>query len=244
VDGLLVAPTTAGAEGESLVRWLMSTGVPVVRLERKPPDSYGGTMESVDSDHALGAALAVRHLFELGHLRVGLTTTIGSPTAPHVRRGWRQACTELGLPLAGTPDARTIDQWEKAWPAALDGVLDECLASGTTALLVHKDPEAISLVERCQERGIRVPGDLSVVTYDDEVAELCDPPLTAVRPPKAAIGRAAVSLLASRLRDPSRDRPVHRIVIEPQLIVRASSGRPAPGRPPSDRPTGRPRTSA
>jgi DNA-binding LacI/PurR family transcriptional regulator len=88
---------------------------------------------------------------------------------------------------------------------------------------VHSDPEAISLVERCQERGIRVPGDLGVVTYDDEVAELCDPPLTAVRPPKAAIGRAAFSLMSARLTDQDPHRPPHRVVIEPRLIVRSSS---------------------
>ncbi|MEW9531842.1 substrate-binding domain-containing protein, partial [Microbispora sp. NPDC049125] len=71
------------------------------------------------------------------------------------------------------------------------------------------------------ERGIRVPSDLAVVTYDDEVAELCDPPLTAVRPPKTAVGQAAIALLAARLRDP--ERPAHRVVIGPQLIVRDSS---------------------
>jgi DNA-binding LacI/PurR family transcriptional regulator len=224
VDGLLVTPTTAGEEGEALVRWLQGAGVPVVLIERAATvGPYFEAMESVVSDHAFGAAMAVRHLAALGHRRVGLITTLQSPTAPHVRRGWRQACEELALRLDGTPDMSTVDRADPEWPAALDRVLDECVASGTTALLVHSDPEAISLVERCQERGIRVPGDLAVVTYDDEVAELCDPPLTAVRPPKAAIGRAAFTLLAARLADEDPQRPAHRVVIEPRLIVRASS---------------------
>ncbi|GAA3174079.1 substrate-binding domain-containing protein [Nonomuraea roseoviolacea] len=229
VDGLLVAPTTTGDEGEELVRWLQGAGVPVVLVERAATvGPHREAMESVVSDHVFGAAMAVRHLATLGHRRVGVLTTTQSPTTPHVRRGWRQACGELGLPLDGTPDLTTVDQRDPGWPEALDAVLDACVASGTTALLVHSDPEAIRLVERCQERGIRVPGDLSVVTYDDEVAELCDPPLTAVRPPKAAIGRAAYRLLAERLADEDPQRPTHRVVIEPRLIVRASSAPPQP----------------
>ncbi|MFI7635956.1 substrate-binding domain-containing protein [Nonomuraea sp. NPDC049400] len=224
VDGLLVTPTTTGEEGEALVRWLQGADVPVVLIERAATvGPYHEAMESVVSDHAFGAAMAVRHLAALGHQRVGLITTQQSPTAPHVRRGWRQACEELALRLDDTPDMSTVDQLHPEWPATLDRVLDECVASGTTALLVHSDPEAISLVERCQERGLRVPGDLAVVAYDDEVAELCDPPLTAVRPPKTAIGQAAFALLAARLADEDPQRPAHRVVIEPRLIVRASS---------------------
>ncbi|MEU7913914.1 substrate-binding domain-containing protein [Microbispora bryophytorum] len=224
VDGLLVAPTTTGEDGEALVRWLQSAEVPVVLVERAAVvGPYQEAMESVVSDHVFGAAMAVRHLAALGHRRIGVITTRESPTTPHVRRGWRQACGELGLGLDDALDADTVDRRDPEWPHELDDLLDECVASGTTALLVHSDPEAISLVERCQERGIRIPDDLAVVAYDDEVAELCDPPLTAVRPPKAAIGRAAFALLADRIADQDAHRPAHRVVIEPRLIVRSSS---------------------
>ncbi len=224
VDGLLVAPTTTSGEGAELVRWLQASEVPVVLVERTATlEPYQEVMESVVSDHVLGAAMAVRHLASLGHRRVGLLTTVDSPTGPHVRRGWRQACAELDLRLDGTPDMETVDQAQPGWLQAREDLIDRCVASRTTALLVHSDPEAISLVERCQERGIDIPGDLACVSYDDEVAELCDPPLTAVRPPKAAVGRAAFRLLAERLRDRDPERPAHRIAIAPRLIVRASS---------------------
>jgi DNA-binding LacI/PurR family transcriptional regulator len=61
---------------------------------------------------------------------------------------------------------------EPRWHDELKAVLNACAATGTTALLVHSDLEAISLVARCEERGIRVPADLAVVAYDDKVAEL------------------------------------------------------------------------
>ncbi|WP_440900399.1 substrate-binding domain-containing protein [Actinosynnema sp.] len=228
VDGLLVAPTTTGSQGAALVRWLRSAEVPVVLLERDCGDPGPGLLESVVSDHRLGAASAVRHLAELGHRRIGLCASAGSPTAPHLRRGWRRACEELGLELDGVPEASTCDHRDPDWSRQLDALLDRCRDSGTTALLVHSDPEALALVQRCQERGIAVPGALSVVTYDDEMAELCDPPLTAVRPPKAAVGRAAVALLAARLRA-AGDRPVHRVVVQPELITRGSSAAPVVG---------------
>ncbi|WP_259406947.1 substrate-binding domain-containing protein [Microbispora sp. H10885] len=224
VDGLLVAPTTTGEDGEELVRWLQSADVPVVLVERAAAvGPYREAMESVVSDHAFGAAMAVRHLAGLGHRRIGVVTTMDSPTSPHVRRGWRQACEELGLGPDDAVDANTVDRRDPEWPHALNDLLDRCSASRTTALLVHSDPEAISLVEACQERGIRIPEDLAVVAYDDEVAELCEPPLTAVRPPKSAVGHAAFGLLSARLADDDAHRPRHRVVIEPRLVVRSSS---------------------
>lgn len=69
-----------------------------------------------------------------------------------------------------------------------------------------------------------MPQDLSVVAYDDEVAGLFSPPLTAVRPPRTSIGRAAVELIAARLADPGR--PVHRVVVSPSLRVRESTAAP------------------
>ena len=118
-----------------------------------------------------------------------------------------------------------VNYRDPQWRAEVDRILDACLAAGTTALLVHSDPEAISLVERCEERGIRVPGQLSVVAYDDEVAGLANPPLTAVRPPRRSIGRTAVELLVGRLGEPAR--AVHRVTVTPELMIRESTAPPS-----------------
>lgn len=103
-------------------------------------------------------------------------------------------------------------------------MLDQLLRTGTTAVIVHADPEAMALVQRCEARDVSVPGDLSVVAYDDEVAGLFSPPLTAIRPPRRSLGRVAVELVAARLADPGR--PAHRVVISPSLRVRESSSPP------------------
>ncbi|WP_444947783.1 substrate-binding domain-containing protein [Micromonospora ureilytica] len=225
VSALIIAPSMDTPTAERTIEWLDRAGIPVVLLERTATvGSHHAVMESVVTDHALGAAMAVRHLTSLGHRKVGLVLDANSPTSQHVRRGWLDATTECGLDpdatvVAVAPDARSPER-----DTVLNDVLDQCQATGTTALLVHADAEAIALVQHCEERHLSVPGDLSIVAYDDEVAGLFSPPLTAVRPPRRSIGRAAVRLVADRLADPGR--PTHRIVISPSLRIRESTAPP------------------
>jgi DNA-binding LacI/PurR family transcriptional regulator len=224
VDGLIVAPRMDAPTAERTIEWLAATGMPVVLIERTATvGPHRAVVESVVTDHALGAAVAVRHLVSLGHQKVGVVLGEHSPTSPHVHRGWLEAITDCGQDAAATVDAR-IPSRPAIWETSLDEVLDQCLATRTTALVVHADAEAIALVQRCEERRLSVPGDLSVVAYDDEIAGLCSPPLTAVRPPRRSIGRAAVRLITDRLADP--DLPAHRVVISPSLTVRESSAPP------------------
>jgi DNA-binding LacI/PurR family transcriptional regulator len=224
-DGLVIAPRMDAPNAAETIDWLASTGIPVVLVERSATvGPHHTAMESVVSDHALGAALAVRHLVSLGHRSVGLVVSRQSPTSPHVRRGWHEAAAECGFATEATVDALVPSPGSPEWETAVDEALDRCLRTSTTALLVHADAEAMAIVQRCEARGLSVPGDISVVAYDDEVAGLFSPALTAVRPPRQSIGRAAVQLLAARLAEPGR--PTHRIVISPSLRIRESSAPP------------------
>lgn len=225
VDALIVAPRMDAPTTERTIEWLAGTGIPVVLLERTATAGpHHAVLESVVTDHALGAAMAVRHLVSLGHRRIGVVLAAHSPTRPHVHRGWLEAAAECGLDVGATVDALVPDARSPHCDAALDDALDQCRKTGTTALLVHADAQAVALVQRCEERGLSVPGDLSLVAYDDEVAGLFSPALTAIRPPRRSIGRAAVRLVADRLADPGR--PTHRVVISPSLRVRDSSAAP------------------
>jgi len=224
VDGLVIAPRMDVPTSQRTIEWLVATGIPVVLLERTATAGpHHEVLESVVTDHALGAAMAVRHLVSLGHGKVGLALVRHSPTGPHLHRGWAEASAECGIDIHETVDVSVADAREVDRDGTLDEALDRCLATGTTALLVHADAEAIALVQRCEERHLAVPKDLSIVAYDDEVAGLFSPPLTAVRPPRRSIGRAAVRLVADRLADP--DRPAHRVTISPSLRVRGSTAR-------------------
>lgn len=221
--GLILAPDVTTRATADLMAWLQEMEVPFVLVEREA--HIGGThepIESVNTDHVSGAGAAVRHLAVMGHTRVGLVTSLGSPHSKEIRRGWQEASQTAGLE-AGVPDLSIGREGAFGFEPAVAEVVRQCLAAGCTALLVHADREAIAIVQHCQKQGIRIPEDLSVVAYDDEVAGLFSPALTAVRPPRNSIGRAAVALMADRLREPRR--PTHRIVVSPKLSVRESVAR-------------------
>lgn len=221
VQGLLLAPQLADDAG--LVDWIADLPVPTVLVERQAPrhTSTRRHLEWVRSDHALGIELAVRHLHQHGHRRIGLVLSRGSPTSEHLAHGWEPICAELGVP-ADLVVRESVGLDVPGHRAIIARVVDRCRASGTTALVVHSDPDAMSVAQYCHERGVDVPDELSLVSYDDEVAHLAEPALTAVRPPKSHVGRVAVELMVSRLIEGQR-RPAQRVLVTPELMIRGSS---------------------
>jgi DNA-binding LacI/PurR family transcriptional regulator len=226
VRGLIVAPNTDAPHAQDVMQWLAECSVPTVLAERDGLSLPNREpLESATSDHALGAMLAARHLAGLGHRRVGLLSSRNSPTSRKVEAGWRRACDELGMSSAQPFERQLPPHTSTGFRAAVDATLDTVIAEGTTGLLVHSDAEAMALAERALARGISVPHDLSVIAYDDELAALFTPALTAVSPPRVAVGEAAAQLLLARIADPPR--PGRRVVLSPSLIVRDSTAAPA-----------------
>jgi DNA-binding LacI/PurR family transcriptional regulator len=219
--GLVVAPRTDTPTAAATLAWLAGAGVPTVLAERSAAHGpQHAAFDSVLSDHAEGAEAAVRHLVGLGHRRLGLVVSGHSPTGPNLRRGWLDATAGLTRTL----DLATPDPGAPGWEEAVAEVVERCRSTGTTALLVHADATAVALVQAFEQHGIDVPRDLSLIAYDDEVAALFSPPLTAVRPHRRALGRTAVELLTARLADPGR--PTHRVLITPSLRIRESTAPP------------------
>ncbi len=233
VRALLVAPATVGDSAMDLLRWLRSLTVPVVLVERRPPQELATlALDAVTTAHALGAGLAVRHLVTLGHHRIALITTRRSPTSRALRTGWRDAVDVLGLESHEGLDIEVPSYGSPGWPEAYTDVLKRCRALGVRALLVHSDREAIGLIEQGRELGVGVPDDLAVVTYDDEIGAASDPPLTAVRPQKHRLGVLAAELALAKAAEVGEERPVHRLELWPNVVVRGSCGAVAqPGTP-------------
>ncbi|GAB3891006.1 substrate-binding domain-containing protein [Kibdelosporangium lantanae] len=223
IQGLLIAPNLDGAHADGMIEWIGHLPVPTILVERQPRrwTSTPRQIEWVGSDHALGLEIAAHHLHLQGHRRIGLVVAKGSPTSAHLVRGWHTACTDLGI-------TATMTVRESVAPGApghrehLRDILAGCRRSRTTALIVHSDPDAISVAQFCAENGVLVPDDLALVSYDDEVAHLAEPALTAVRPPKGHVGRLAVEMMVARLLDGDR-RPSQRVLVAPELVVRNSS---------------------
>lgn len=225
VSGLLLAPTVVGTGGDLIREWLAESPVPAVLMERTANvGPMRRSVESVVTDHARGAAMAVHYLASLGHRRIGVALNAHSPHVEQIRTGWSSACAELGLDARVTevaiPERRAAD-----YDRTMASIVETTQDTGTTGLIVHSDAEAVRVVQSAQERGLSIPGDLSVISYDDQVATLATPSLSAIRPPRRTIGRTATNLLAARLADPGR--APHRVQVSPQLTVRDSSGPPS-----------------
>ncbi|WP_378145120.1 substrate-binding domain-containing protein [Cnuibacter sp. UC19_7] len=222
LDGLIVAPDTTGEGALDTLRWLDALPVPVVLAERRVPAAASALrLDSVASDHEVGAALAVRHLREAGHTRIGLFTQRDNPSRGPVEAGWWSALETLDLPR----DAARLDGIRFDAPGrdeAMDEALELLERTRTSAVIVLPDPQALALEQHAVDRGIRVPRDLAIVAYDDDVARFGDPAITAIRPPKESVGREAVRLLVSRI-EADDVRPTHRVRLGPELHVRQSS---------------------
>ncbi|MEQ7125385.1 substrate-binding domain-containing protein [Actinopolymorpha sp. B11F2] len=113
-------------------------------------------------------------------------------------------------------------------------VLEELQSAQVTATLVHSDQTALALVHHARRRGWRIPEDLSVIAYDNAIAEMADPPLTAVSPPKDWVGQAAAMLLLELATSDPRA-PVRHLVADPDLVARSSTAMPRLGALPSQR---------
>jgi DNA-binding LacI/PurR family transcriptional regulator len=223
VQGLLLAPSLEGEGAAEMIDWIGRLPVPTILVERQPPrwTSTPRQIEWVRSDHALGLEIAVHHLHQQGHRRIGLVLSKGSPTSAHLLSGWRTACADLDIADAMVV-RESVALGARGHRRLIHDILAQCRRSKVTALVVHSDPDALSIVQFCAEQGVRIPDDLALVSYDDEVAHLAEPALSAVRPPKHHVGRLAVELMVSRLLDGER-RPSQRVLVAPELVVRASS---------------------
>ncbi|MDJ0379950.1 substrate-binding domain-containing protein [Streptomyces sp. G-G2] len=206
-DGLLLTPNwDAGSPGPGEGAWTAELAVPTVLVERwAPPGHPAAALDRVVSDHAHGAARAVQHLVELGHRRIALACQ-ETPTSPRLRAGYEAAVAALGLAPApawpqtgpGTTPVAALSVADR-FARTLEYLCAAVTSGGVTAALIHSDTDAIMLIPRLQARGVRVPEDLAVITYDDEVAGLADVPLSAVAPAKREVGARAAELLLERL---------------------------------------------
>ncbi|MGK4579291.1 substrate-binding domain-containing protein [Kitasatospora sp. HPMI-4] len=219
VDGLLVTPNWTPERPDGHSSWMRELPVPTVLVERRAPvDSVCVALDSVSSDHRHGVMLALRHLAELGHGSVALAARQNSWTAFQVRAGYAEGVRLLGLEPQPVIDIERPGRETEAVAARIA----EGVAAGVRAVLVHNDQEAIQLVPVLRARGLHVPDDVALISYDDVFAALAAPPLTAVAPPKRAVGAAALELLLRRLG--GGELPVHHVELLPELKVRASCG--------------------
>ena len=219
VDGFIAATARLDTE---LLADVAAGGAPMVLVNRSLED---GSLAAVTVDDRRGIRLAVNHVADLGHKRIG---HVGGPqnlSTGHLRYlGFREAIADLGL-TAPTKQVAFADAFTEAQGRrACDDLLDR--APGVTAIVAANDRLAIGCYDALEARGLTCPGDVSVTGFNDmPFVDRLRPPLTSVRVPQREIGTVAADLLLSQLSDGSRD--ARQILLEPTLIVRGSSAPPA-----------------
>ncbi|PRB13066.1 substrate-binding domain-containing protein [Microbacterium sp. MYb62] len=223
VDAIMLVTARPRIDDRATWDTIARIGTPVVLVERAVDGAPNALrIDAVRSDHSYGAELAVDHLAERGHRGVGLLCR-ESATAPWIMDGHARALERWGMdqgaPVVTAPSPRWGDG---STSEVLRRFLDDCLAAGVRAALALPDELAIGLLGIAEERGLRVPEDFAIVAYDDETASLAAVPLTAVAPPKLAVGRRALEMCFRRLEE--RDEtPSQRTTLAPTLVVREST---------------------
>lgn len=190
--------------------------VPTLVIKAAPDDDF----LTVSVDQELGAALAVRHLVQLGHREIAhLAGPLDWLDALGRVRGWERELRQAGL----EPQDVVIGDWtaDCAYELARrPGRLPPC-----TAIFAGNDQMALGLVHGFSERGISVPEDMSIVGFDDlPEAKHFLPPLTTVQQDFRALGQRSVDVLLAAVEGREQDR---RSLIVPSLVVRSSTKRPA-----------------
>jgi DNA-binding LacI/PurR family transcriptional regulator len=173
-------------------------------------------------DNEAGARLAVEHLVAQGHRRIACVTFDLSYTASAERlSGYRAALQAAGIEA---DDDIVVVTGYRAGTVA-DEVRELMARSDVTAIFAAADLTAAGVLGALRAHGRRVPGDVSLIGFDDiPLAEFLDPPLTTVHVPAVEVGEALATVLLERL---SGDTTHGRRLLPVSLIQRASDGPPA-----------------
>ena len=221
VNGLIIASMSHKYRGTPTIRKLMHEGYPFVMV------SYVADEEIpfVGSDHRLGGYLATEYLIKQGYEKIGyISGEKGNLVGDLRRQGYEQALRAHGR----RNDRRFVyhlrmkGEWHDYESGYEIGKNFAKFPPRPDALFVYNDLAALGFQDAVLERGLRIPGDVALVGFDDiERGEYATVPLTTVRQPTDAIGKQAVDVL---LRLMTGKHTSIRRVIKPELVIRESVG--------------------
>lgn len=220
VDGAVALQVRDPAD----VAELEGRGLPYVSIN----GHAGPGGDAVTFDESQGTGLALEHLLSLGHERFAYCFLDRLRPSPrgirHAAVGTRRDALEAGLTARGLPGASGTDHF------GLDamGFSRECIiGAGVTAVVAFDDVIASYLIQALNAMGRRVPEDVSVVSFNDELpSRMASPPLTTVALPAAEAGRRAGALLLERLGATNGPIPHRDIVLPETLVERRSTAAP------------------
>lgn len=214
VEGLIVLLSPGF---ESILDDIGARGFPMVLIDHAPK----ADVPVINTMNIAGTADAVEHLFGLGHRRIAFVTGLLDVHSARVRlEAYEASLATLGI----AEDHELIEQGDflpGSGYRAAQSLLS--LAEPPTAIIASSDTEALGVLRAARELGVDVPGELSVVGFDDiPEARYVDPGLTTVRQPMGEMGRTAARMLLDAIQN---NEPTETSVeIPTELIVRGTTG--------------------
>jgi LacI family transcriptional regulator len=215
VDGIIL---TGGDRPSDLYDLIETNGVPYIVTWKL---TAGGDRPCVSFDNYAAGCLAMQHLIDFGHRRIGLVCgrTDVNDRARERRRAFEDSLQRIGI----APDPALIFERDFEFiegRAAMHRMLAN--AEPPTAVFCANDIQAIGALAECRDIGVDVPRDISIIGFDDlPVAQFTYPQLTTIRVPAQRMGQSAVNRLIEWIRD--RHPPaIEELPVE--LIVRGTTG--------------------
>ena len=211
-DGIILTPPHS--DNQQIVAFLAAQNIPFVRIGSQE----NGAGIPISMDDKGSARTATRYLTERGHKRIGFIA--GSPDynlSGWRIDGWQEAMAEAGLPTAGllAEGDFSYGSGERAARELLGA------AEPPTAVIASNDQMALATLEVARSLGLRVPDDLSLISFDNTpLVHFTQPPLTAIDQAIAATTSKAVELIISVLK--REEQPKTLTVISANLIERGS----------------------
>jgi LacI family transcriptional regulator len=211
IDGaIIVTPTVVSA----------SADIPIVAID---PHTGRADLPTVESDSFTGARNATQYLIELGHTRIGFIGGRADLRSAALRdAGYRRALGDAGIPF----DASLVRTGQYLREISREPALSLLRAPDRpTAIFAANDLSGIAILEVATELGLDVPGDLSVVGFDDiPEASQVTPPLTTIRQPMQTLGATAARMVVALMAGETLD--ATHLLLPTRLVVRATAGPP------------------
>lgn len=219
VDGLIVMDVQMEDER---IQFLKRENFPFVMIGRCR-DNTG--IDFVDVDAYTGVYEATKHLIHLGHQYIGLITILPHDFGFSTRARWghKQALRDSGLPFNDELVVNFRDD-EQAGYQAMSTLLAR--RPDCTACVVVSDRMLVGVLRYCEENGIKIPDNLSVVGMGSSYYQsLLRPPITSIETPAREMSRRAVEIMVSRINGEGEGTPCQ-VVLKPQIILRQSTAPP------------------
>ncbi|PTM57902.1 LacI family DNA-binding transcriptional regulator [Desmospora activa] len=218
VDGFILA---GGFKNVDLIMELLKGHIPVVLLAESYPSL---SINSVKVDDFSGGYEVASHLLSLGHRQIAVIAEEASSSQERIR-GYKQAMQDKGVKIQNEWIVIAGSSSEDGKRAAAE-LLDR--SNPPTAIFACNDLLAIGVILAAREQGFQIPGDLSIVGFDNTLLSMSsDPPLTTVEQPIQEMCAQVVDLLMEEIE--GKGKAKQRIMMMPQLIIRQSTTTFCPG---------------